>query len=218
MQVAIDGPASAGKSTVAKILAKKLDLIYLDTGAMYRTITYLGLKNNADLTNGKELLNLLEKAPIRFETAPNGQKVFAGNEEVTEQIRTDEVNANVSIPSAVKEVREEMVRLQQKIANSQGIVMDGRDIGTAVLPNADTKIFLIASVEERAKRRYEENLSKGLVADFEEIKKSIENRDYLDTHREVSPLTKATDAFEVDTTGLSIEEVVEKIEKIINNK
>lgn len=217
-QIAIDGPASAGKSTVAKILAKKLHFIYCDTGAMYRAVTLAGLRAGVSLEDGEALVALIEKNPISFEPSLAGQKVFLGNVDVTEEIRSTEVNKAVSGVSALKTVREKMVALQQEIAANHGIVMDGRDIGTQVLPQADVKIFLVASVIERAKRRYEENLAKGQVVDLEEIKTSIEQRDYLDSHREISPLVKAVDAVKVDTTGLTINQVVDKILEIIENK
>lgn len=217
-QIAIDGPASAGKSTVAKILAKKLHFIYCDTGAMYRAVTLAGLRAGVSLEDGEALVALIEKNPISFEPSLAGQKVFLGNVDVTEEIRSTEVNKAVSGVSALKTVREKMVALQQEIAANHGIVMDGRDIGTQVLPQADVKIFLVASVIERAKRRYEENLAKGQVVDLEEIKTSIEQRDYLDSHREISPLVKAADAVKVDTTGLTINQVVDKILEIIENK
>lgn len=217
-QIAIDGPASAGKSTVAKILAKKLHFIYCDTGAMYRAITLAGLKAEISLEDGKALVALIEENPISFQPSEDGQKVFLGKTEVTEEIRSSAVNQAVSGVSALKEVRKKMVALQQDIAANHGIVMDGRDIGTQVLPQAKVKIFLVASVLERAKRRYEENLAKGQAADLEEIKANIEHRDYLDSHREISPLTKAKDAVEVDTTGLDINQVVAEILEIIENK
>lgn len=218
IQIAIDGPASAGKSTVAKIIAKKLHYIYCDTGAMYRAVTYAGLLGKVSLADEESLLNLLEKQPISFAPFENGQKVFLGKLDVTKEIRSPEVNANVSQVSALKKVREKLVELQQEIANNENIVMDGRDIGTQVLPKAQVKIFLIASVEERAQRRYEENLKNGEVADLQEIKKSIEQRDYLDSHREISPLLKAKDAIEVDTTGKDIPQVVAEILEIINKR
>lgn len=217
-QIAIDGPASAGKSTVAKIIAKNLGFIYCDTGAMYRAVTYLGLKHHADLTNAAQLLALLAQSPISFASSTVGQKVFLGDEDVTVQIRTPLVSENVSAVSALPEIRERLVDLQQEIADSQNIVMDGRDIGTHVLPNAQVKIFLVASVAERARRRYDENLSKGIASDLAEIESAIEKRDYLDSHRAVSPLMKAEDAVEVDTTGQTIDQVVATIQALITKK
>lgn len=156
-KIAIDGPASSGKSTIAKILADKYSLVYVDTGAMYRTLTYLALKNNVPVTNEDLLLKLLKETTISFKKIKEGQLVFADDEDVTEAIRSHEVTNNVSEVSAFAKIREELVSRQQKIAKDTGVVMDGRDIGTVVLPNADVKIFLVASVEERAERRYLEN-------------------------------------------------------------
>lgn len=218
IQIAIDGPASAGKSTVAKIIAKDLNFVYCDTGAMYRAVTFAGLQARVSLTDSAALIALLAQTPLSFQPSATGQKVFLGHQEVTEEIRSQAVNQEVSGVSALKEVREKLVELQQEIAASQNIVMDGRDIGTQVLPQAQVKIFLIASVAERAKRRYQENLSKGQTADLAEIAESIAKRDYLDSHRAVSPLKKAADAVEVDTTGLNIQEVVDTIKKIISSK
>lgn len=215
MQIAIDGPASAGKSTVAKILAKKLGYVYCDTGAMYRALTYMALMNKVSLADEKRLVSLLDEMTISFRQETDGQRVLVNHQDVTDEIREANVSQNVSEVSAHSGVREALVRQQQEIAAQSDIVMDGRDIGTIVLPNAPVKIFLIASVAERAQRRYEENKAKGMTVELEQIKKEIEERDYKDTTRKVSPLVKAEDAIELDTTGLSIEQVVEKIEQII---
>lgn len=215
MQIAIDGPASAGKSTVAKILAKKLGYVYCDTGAMYRALTYMALMNKVSLADEKQLVSLLDEMTISFRQEVDGQRVLVNHQDVTDEIREANVSQNVSEVSAHSGVREALVRQQQEIAAQSDIVMDGRDIGTIVLPNAPVKIFLIASVAERAQRRYEENKAKGMTVELEQIKKEIEERDYKDTTRKVSPLVKAEDAIELDTTGLSIEQVVEKIEQII---
>lgn len=217
-KIAIDGPASSGKSTIAKILADKYSLVYVDTGAMYRTLTYLALKNNVPVTNEDLLLKLLKETTISFKKIKEGQLVFADDEDVTEAIRSHEVTNNVSKVSAFAKVREELVSRQQKIAKDTGVVMDGRDIGTVVLPNADVKIFLVASVEERAERRYLENQAKGIDSDFERLKQEIIARDDYDSNREVSPLKQASDAVRLDTTSLSIEEVVEKCMNIIERK
>lgn len=217
-KIAIDGPASSGKSTIAKILADKYSLVYVDTGAMYRTLTYLALKNNVPVTNEDLLLKLLKETTISFKKIKEGQLVFADDEDVTEAIRSHEVTNNVSKVSAFAKVREELVSRQQEIAKDTGVVMDGRDIGTVVLPNADVKIFLVASVEERAKRRYLENQAKGIDSDFERLKQEIIARDDYDSNREVSPLKQASDAVRLDTTSLSIEEVVEKCMNIIERK
>lgn len=217
-KIAIDGPASSGKSTIAKILADKYSLVYVDTGAMYRTLTYLALKNNVPVTNEDLLLKLLKETTISFKKIKEGQLVFADDEDVTEAIRSHEVTNNVSEVSAFAKIREELVSRQQKIAKDTGVVMDGRDIGTVVLPNADVKIFLVASVEERAERRYLENQTKGIDSDFERLKQEIIARDDYDSNREVSPLKQASDAVRLDTTSLSIEEVVEKCMNIIERK
>ncbi|WP_024419134.1 (d)CMP kinase [Streptococcus suis] len=212
IQIAIDGPASSGKSTVAKIIAKNFGYTYLDTGAMYRSATYLALTNSIEVTDQNRIVALLAQYPIRFGRDENGQQlVFVGDEDVTLPIRDNQVTNNVSAVAALPLVREELVRLQQEIAQAGGIVMDGRDIGTVVLPQAELKIFLIASVEERAMRRFKENTERGIETDLEILKEEIAARDYKDSHREVSPLKAADDAITFDTTGVSIEGVVKFI-------
>ncbi|MBS8070190.1 (d)CMP kinase [Streptococcus suis] len=212
IQIAIDGPASSGKSTVAKIIAKNFGYTYLDTGAMYRSATYLALTNGIEVTDQNRIVALLAQYPIRFGRDENGQQlVFVGDEDVTLPIRDNQVTNNVSAVAALPLVREELVRLQQEIAQAGGIVMDGRDIGTVVLPQAELKIFLIASVEERALRRFKENTERGIETDLESLKQEIAARDYKDSHREVSPLKAADDTITFDTTGVSIEGVVKFI-------
>ncbi|HEM6511912.1 TPA: (d)CMP kinase [Streptococcus suis] len=212
IQIAIDGPASSGKSTVAKIIAKNFGYTYLDTGAMYRSATYLALTNGIEVTDQNRIVALLAQYPVRFGRDENGQQlVFVGDEDVTLPIRDNQVTNNVSAVAALPLVREELVRLQQEIAQAGGIVMDGRDIGTVVLPQAELKIFLIASVEERALRRFKENTERGIETDLESLKQEIAARDYKDSHREVSPLKAADDAITFDTTGVSIEGVVKFI-------
>ena len=212
IQIAIDGPASSGKSTVAKIIAKDFSYTYLDTGAMYRAATYIALRNQISSDEPSQLLELLEQYPISFGRAETGEQlVFVGDVDVTNPIRENEVTNAVSAFAATPAIREKLVALQQEIAQQGGIVMDGRDIGTVVLPQAELKIFLVASVDERAERRYKENLSKGIETDLETLKEEIAARDYKDSHRETSPLKQADDAIYLDTTGLSILEVVEKI-------
>lgn len=212
IQIAIDGPASSGKSTVAKIIAKNFGYTYLDTGAMYRSATYLALTNGVEVTDQKRIVDLLAQYPIQFGRDENGQQlVFVGGEDVTLPIRDNQVTNNVSAVAALPLVREELVRLQQDIAQAGGIVMDGRDIGTVVLPQAELKIFLVASVEERALRRFKENTERGIETDLESLKEEIAARDYKDSHREVSPLKAADDAITFDTTGVSIEGVVKFI-------
>lgn len=212
VQVAIDGPASAGKSTVAKILAKKMGYIYCDTGAMYRVVTLFALENNLSLDQPSELVKELDNLVMTFDYVDGLQHVYANGIDVTNDIRMPDVTNQVSKVAAIKEIREELVNRQKAISNSQNIVMDGRDIGTVVLPNADLKIFLVASVKERAERRYKENIEKGIMTSLDELQKEIEDRDYYDSHRKESPLVQASDAIKVDTTGLSIEEVVNVIE------
>ncbi|MFP7477341.1 (d)CMP kinase [Terribacillus saccharophilus] len=209
--IAIDGPAAAGKSTVSKLVAKKLQFVYVDTGAMYRALTLTALEAGADLESEEALLSLLQGIDIVLMQHEDGQKVLVNSKDVTEAIRTNEVTNNVSIVAKHPLVREEMVRRQQQLAADNGIVMDGRDIGTRVLPDAEVKIFMIASVQERAERRYKENIAKGFEADLEQLKEEIRLRDKLDSEREASPLVKAEDAVEIDTTSLSIDGVVEKI-------
>lgn len=218
IQVAIDGPASAGKSTVAKIVAKKLHFIYCDTGAMYRSVTFAALKNHVKLDDDQALKELLKTIEIRFVPAEPEQRVFVNDEEVTQAIRTPEITNNVSLVSAQPSVRAELTKRQQEIAEAGGIVMDGRDIGTTVLPNAEVKIFLVASVHERAVRRFKENQTKGIDTPLDVLEKEIEERDYKDSHREISPLTQAEDAVLVDTTSLTIDQVVDKILEIIDQK
>ena len=207
IQIAIDGPASSGKSTVAKIIARNLDLIYLDTGAMYRVATFVALQKETD--DAKEIIEFIEKNPISFMNGQKGQEVLMGSENVTEVIRTNEVTNTVSKISAMTEIREFMVAEQQRIAKNGGIIMDGRDIGTVVLPKADLKIFLVASVDERAERRYKENLSKGIPTDLERLKIEISERDRKDSTRPISPLKQAEDAILLDSTGKTINEIVQ---------
>ncbi|TGA98140.1 (d)CMP kinase [Sporolactobacillus shoreae] len=217
-QIAIDGPAAAGKSTVAKIVAGKLGYVYIDTGAMYRSLTYKALKTGTDLNNGAGLLELLNRTEINLLTGENGQRVLVDGDDVTERIRYPEVSAQVSLVSSFQEVRTEMVRRQRRLTESCNVVMDGRDIGTHVLPDAQVKIFLKASVDERAVRRYKEEKLKGMNPSIEALKSAIALRDKMDTERAVSPLVKAEGAIEVDTTSLSIEEVVSEILRIVKER
>ncbi|WP_010284262.1 (d)CMP kinase [Bacillus timonensis] len=218
ISIAIDGPAAAGKSTVAKIIAKDLSYIYVDTGAMYRALTFKALQLGLDLEDEEQLLEALQNATIELKPSENGQLVYIDNKDVSERIREHDVTNTVSIVSKHRKVREDMVRRQQSLAKLGGVVMDGRDIGTHVLPNAEVKIFLLASVDERAIRRHEENLSKGYESNLEQLKSEIAARDKLDSEREVAPLRKAEDAIEIDTTSLSIEEVVAKIMDVVKER
>lgn len=218
LQIAIDGPASAGKSTVAKQVAKQLHYTYCDTGAMYRALTLAALRAKVNLTDESAVLAILKTLQIQFKPGSPQQRVFIGEQEVTQAIRQPEVTNNVSTVAALAGVRRQLVRQQQQIAQQGSIVMDGRDIGTAVLPQAQVKIFLVASVAERARRRYQENVHKGIDTPLATLQKEIEIRDQKDSTREVSPLTQAKDAVKVDTTALSIDQVVAKIIAITNEK
>ncbi len=215
IQIAIDGPASAGKSTVAKIVANKLHFIYCDTGAMYRAVTYAAIKKNIKLDDDQALGELLKNIDIKFVPGKPEQRVFINEEEATRAIRTPEITNNVSLVSAQPSVRKALTQRQQEIAAEGGIVMDGRDIGTTVLPNAQVKIFLVASVHERAVRRFKENQEKGIDTPLATLEKEIKERDYKDSHRKISPLVKADDAILVDTTSLDIDGVVERILEIV---
>lgn len=215
ISIAIDGPASAGKSTVAKILAAKLGYVYVDTGAMYRAVTWAAQQAGIAASDEAALVQLMDEHRIHFAQEEDGQHTFWDDQDITLAIRQPEVTNEVSEVSAHSKVRERLVKQQQDYGVEGGIVMDGRDIGTTVLPNAEVKIFLVASVEERAERRYKENLEKGIPTDFETLKKEIADRDHYDSTREVSPLVQAEDAVRVDTTGLGIDEVVAEIEKVM---
>lgn len=216
LQVAIDGPASSGKSTVAKIIAKRFGYVYCDTGAMYRSVTWAALKNGIAVSDTKDVIELAHQIKITFEPGEPDQRVFVDGHEVTKDIRTEQIAANVSAVAAIPEVREQMVEQQRQIAQAGGIVMDGRDIGTTVLPNAQVKVFLVASAHERARRRYEENLQKGLATQsLAELEAAIKLRDQKDSTRKVSPLTQAKDAILIDTTSLTIDQVVDEISALI---
>ncbi|NMO78269.1 MULTISPECIES: (d)CMP kinase [Niallia] len=218
ISIAIDGPAAAGKSTVAKIVAEQLGYIYIDTGAMYRALTYKAINHNLNLEDEKSLINMLNETVIELFPGEQGQLIFLDNKDVTKEVRSSEVTNSVSIVSKHKLVREEMVRRQQMFAVNGGVVMDGRDIGTHVIPAAEVKIFLLASVDERAIRRHKENVLKGYESDLEQLKQEIAARDKLDSEREIAPLKKADDAIEMDTTSLSINDVVEKIMELTREK
>jgi len=218
ISIAIDGPAAAGKSTVAKRVAENLSYIYIDTGAMYRALTYKAIVLEVDLENENELSQLLAETKIDLIPEKGGQSIYLNGENVTEEIRTSKVTNSVSIVARHQLVRNELTKRQQILAANGGVVMDGRDIGTHVLPNAEVKVFLLASVEERAKRRHAENLSKGYPSDLMQLQKEIEQRDKLDSEREIAPLKKAVDAIEIDTTSLEIEQVVEKIMELVKER
>ena len=211
IQIAIDGPAAAGKSTIAKKTAELLGYTYVDTGAMYRAITYKALQENIDLQDEDKLTNLLKETFIELKPSPTGQLVFLDNVAVTEEIRSKVVTASVSAVAAHASLREEMVKRQMEMGKNGSVVMDGRDIGTHVLKNAELKIFMSASVEERANRRFLENQNRGIETNFEELKQEIALRDKFDSEREASPLIQADDAIYIDTTSLTVDEVSEKI-------
>lgn len=216
LQVAIDGPASSGKSTVAKIIAKRFGYVYCDTGAMYRSVTWAALENGIDVSDTKQVIDLARRIKITFEPGQPDQRVFVDGHEITKDIRTEKIAANVSAVAAIPEVRAQMVEQQRQIAQAGGIVMDGRDIGTTVLPDAQVKVFLVASAHERARRRYEENLQKGLATQsLDELEAAIKLRDQKDSTRKVSPLTQAKDAILIDTTSLTIDQVVDEISALI---
>ncbi|TKD69869.1 (d)CMP kinase [Pseudalkalibacillus hwajinpoensis] len=211
INIAIDGPAGAGKSTVARQVADYLSFLYIDTGAMYRALTYKAIEREVDLENGPLLKELLNETVIDLQVGEEEQHVLLDNKDVTTDIRSFNVTNNVSFVARQSEVREEMVKRQKLLADKGGVVMDGRDIGTHVLPNSELKVFLIASVEERASRRYKELIDKGIEADLDTIKNEIALRDKRDSEREVAPLVKADDAKEIDTTSMTISEVVDYI-------
>jgi len=207
LQIAIDGPAGSGKSTISKIIAKRLDINYLDTGAMYRMCTLKALKDGVDLDNQLAVIENIKDIAIEIKK----NRFYLDGKDVSEEIRREKVSKNVSKVAAIEFVREKMVSIQQKIALKTDVIMDGRDIGTHVLPNSNNKFYLNATVKERAKRRYEELKEKGESVNFEEIKENIIKRDAYDMNRDHAPLIKADDALEVDTTNLTIEEVVSYI-------
>ena len=211
MQIAIDGPAGSGKSTIAKLVATKLGFIYCDTGAMYRTVTLMALRAKLPLADEAAIMRHLEGLTISFQPSAEGQLVFMNGEDVTLAIREPETTNNVSQVAALPAVRAELVKRQRAIAEAHDIVMDGRDIGTTVLPNAAVKIFLIASVAERAKRRFKENQARGITTPLAELETAIAERDRKDSTRATSPLRKAADAVELDSTSMTIDEEVNEI-------
>ena len=216
--VAIDGPAGAGKSTIAKLVSKKLNYIYVDTGAMYRAIGLYLIKNNISADDEKGIDKAIADADISIDYIDSVQHVYIDGEDVTGKLRTEQVGNMASSCSVYLSVREKLVSLQRDIAKKQNVVMDGRDIATKVLPNADTKIYLTASVDTRAERRYKELKEKNVTCDIETIKKDIEDRDYRDMHRKNSPLVQAEDAMLIDSSNMSIDEVVDKILELVKKE
>ncbi len=212
--VAIDGPAGSGKGTVAKILAAKCNLVYIDTGAMYRAVSYLTLKNNIAIDDEEKIVEIAKNSKMEFV----GDKLFLNGEDVSKEIRTMEVTKIVSQMSSIVKLREVMVDMQRALASSNNVIMEGRDITTVVFPNADYKFYLDATIEERAKRRFKENQEKGIEATYEEIYNNIAARDYNDMHKEVGSLMRTDDQIYVDSTNLTIDEVVDKMYKIIEGE
>ena len=215
--VAIDGPAGSGKGTVTKLVGEKLGLVNIDTGATYRCVTLAAINRGYKLEEEKKIVNLLDEIDIEFKKTENEEKVFLNGKDVTKEIRSKEVNEMVSQVSHIPEVRENMANFQRKIAEGKNVIMEGRDIGTNVFPNADVKIYLDATPEERAKRRMKQNKEKGIEISYEEILENIKFRDHNDKTSSVAPLKQAEDAIYIDSSNLSIEEVTEKIIEIINS-
>ena len=212
--IAIDGPAGAGKSTIAKIIANKFNLMYINTGFMYRAVTLKALRNNISASNIDEICTLIQNTDIYFE----GDDLILDGENDSHYLTMPNISKNVSSFASISEIRKKLVKEMQKMAEKYDVIMDGRDIGTVVLKNAKYKFFLTATAEERATRRYDELLKKGLQVSYDEILEDIKKRDHLDTNRDVDPLKKAKDAIEIDTTGLGIEDVANKISQYIERR
>ena len=215
IRIAIDGPAGSGKGTVAGILAEKLDLVNIDTGATYRCVALQVLKENVKINEEEKIIKIANEIDIQIDNTGSKDIILLNGEDVSKEIRTKEVTSIVSQISSIIPVREKMVEIQRKLATGKNVIVEGRDIGTVVFPNAEIKIYLDASEEIRAKRRYEENIQNGIETTYEEVLENVKMRDYNDMHKKIGALKKADDAIVVDTSKLSIEEVVNKIEKII---
>lgn len=218
MRVAIDGPAGAGKSTIAKAVSKRLGYVYIDTGAMYRAVALYAINNGIDICEDSITDEVLSKIEIDIKYDDMGQKIILCGEDVTKSIRSPKVSIGASNVAVIPKVRLKLVELQRELSKKGSVIMDGRDIGTYVLPDAEIKIFLTASVDQRAKRRYKELLEKGEKADFEKVKRDIEYRDKNDSEREFAPLKKADDAILLDTSDMTQDEVIDKMIKIIEEK
>lgn len=216
--IAIDGPAGAGKSTVAQIVAKKMDYLYIDTGAMYRAVTWYALNVGVTVEETEAIVDVANQIDITLRSIDGKQHTFANGVDITENIRTPEVSKMVSVVAQIQDVRNAMLNMQREMARDGGVVMDGRDIGTHVLPNADLKIFLTASIEERATRRWRELTEKGYTIDIKELQEEIAYRDRMDCEREVAPLVKAPDAILVDTTLLSVDGAVREILRLCEER
>ena len=216
--VAIDGPAGTGKGTITKILSKKLGLINIDTGAMYRCIALECIKNGISESQEEKIKEVLENIDIKLVHSKGNQKIFLNGKNVSNEIRKPEIDSVVAKFAELKIVRDKITPMQQKMGEKQNIIMEGRDITTVVFPNANVKIFLDCSLEERARRRYKQNLKKGINESYKEVLESMIQRHQLETERKIAPLIKADDAILIDSTNMSINEVVHKIEEIINQK
>ena len=215
INIAIDGPSGAGKSTIADILASKLSYVHLDTGAMYRSAALLAIKNKVSLSDEEKIVELMEN---NFKLDMENDKVFLNGEDISDAIRTNEVSMAASDISKLSGVRKALVKSQQEIASKKGYIVDGRDICTIVLPDAEVKIFLTATSEDRARRRLEQNRQKGIIDDYDRILEDIKKRDYQDSHRANSPLVKADDATLIDSSNMSIDDVVDEILKLVYKK
>ena len=216
--IAIDGPAGAGKSTISKAVSKELGFIYVDTGALYRAVGYYVVKNGVNTKDEKTVSECLSKISVELKFVNSTQRVFLNGEDVSDFIRTPEISMAASDVSALPCVRKFLFETQQKIARENNVVMDGRDIGTVVLPNADVKIFLTASPEERARRRYDELILKGQEVNYDDVLKDVITRDYNDSHRDIAPLKQADDAVLIDTTGNTLEKSIEVLLNAIKER
>ncbi len=216
--IALDGPSGAGKSTIARALAQRLGVTYLDTGAMYRAVALYVLNAGAQPSAKDQVIPLLDEIDIEIRFTDAGQRVLLNGQDVSEAIRENPVSPAASQVAAIPEVRERLVAMQREMASQRSVVMDGRDIGTAVLPDATLKIFLTASAHERARRRFEELRQKGEEVEFEALQRQMLERDYNDSHRAASPLRRAEDAVKLDSTGMDIEQVVEAAEALLREK
>lgn len=216
--VAVDGPAGSGKGSITQIVAERLNLVTIDTGAMYRSVTLAMLEQNVGIDDLDKIVEILKNIKIEFKEEENTKKVFLNGKDVTLKIRSKEVNEFVSPVSTIKIVREHLANLQREMAKTIDVIMEGRDIGTNVFPNADVKIYLDATPEERARRRFKQNKENGIDIPFEEILKNVKERDYIDSHREIAPLKQAPEAIYIDSTGMTIDEEADEVIKIIEEK
>lgn len=216
--VAVDGTAGSGKGSVTKVIAERLGLIAIDTGAMYRCVALECINRKITCDEIEKIKDVLENIDIEIRRENSSQLIFLNGKDVTREIRTTEVDREVAKFAAIKEVREKMTPIQRKMGENNDIIMEGRDIGTVVFPNADVKVFLDCSVEERAMRRYKQNIQKGIQTTYEEVLEGIKERHRLETEREIAPLIQAPDAVYIDSTGMSIEEEVQAVIQVINEK